>query len=324
MSPPDAASLLQSLDRWDNAWSSHNAGELQNLLAPDCTLHADGVLLEHDLKGADAITDLHRRYFSTMDFKHEVIACAANSETRSGFGFWQDHGVQRKAGEGGTAAAGAGTAEGSTSIAGMWKCVFNQDCSAVQDIYFLRQLHHEEAEHKLKDPKSIAKGGIDSSRYSKATTAAGEGDKEKQKAARYAAEQFSQIWQTGDTSIAEKIMEDDVRSTDLMHGGELKGRDAWCKMISKVFQGWTPQKSSFDVGVSLDGRVALVHWVSEGEESHEGAEPKQNIQMYGMNMLQINPSTGKIQESVGFRQLSPVERKQMLKPDAFAHGAKEQ
>lgn len=204
----------------------------------------------------------------------------------------------------------------------MWKAVFNNDSSAVDDIYFLRQLHAEEAEHRLKDPKSIAKGGIDSSRYPKATTAAeAEGQKhtEEQKAARKAAEKFSEIWQTGDVSVAQEIMEEDVRSTDLMHGGELKGRQAWCDMIKKVFKDWKPTKSSYDVGVSMDGRVALVHWVSEGSIP----ESEQNIKMYGLNMLQINPKNGKIQESVGFRQFSPVEREKMLKPDAFTH-AKEQ
>ncbi|KAL4543311.1 hypothetical protein Ndes2437B_g01154 [Nannochloris sp. 'desiccata'] len=158
MAAPDVASLLRSLDKWDQAWAKHDPNELQKLLAPDCTLHADGVLFENDLKGADAILDIHKRYFSTFDFNHEPIACAANPETRSGFAFWQDHNVRRKEGD-----QGAGT-----SIAGMWKAVFNQDCSAIQDIYFLRQLHQEEAEHKLKDPKSIAKGGVDSSRYPKA------------------------------------------------------------------------------------------------------------------------------------------------------------
>jgi hypothetical protein len=261
--------------------------------------------------------DVHRRYFSKYDFKHETIACAANPETRSGFGFWQDHGVQRKAGEGGQETMAAGGHEG-TRIAGMWKAVFNQDCSAIQDIYFLRQLHEEEAQHKLKDPKAIAKGGVDSSRFPKATTTAGaeEKNKEEQKAARYAAEQYSKIWQTGDTSIAEKIMEENMKSTDLMHGGELQGRQQWCDMIKKVFEHWSPHKSSYDVGVSLDGRAALVHWVSEGDSEEEN----KNIKMFGINMLLIDPKSGKIVESIGFSQLSPEERKKVLKSDAFAHG----
>ncbi len=203
--------------------------------------------------------------------------------------------------------------------------MFNQDCSAIQDIYFLRQLHQEEAGHKLKDPKSIAKGGVDASRYPKTTTATEVKEEEKQKAARHAADQFSKIWQTGDTSISNTIMEDSIRSTDLMHGGELEGRHAWCDMINKVFEHWKPTKSTYDVGVSLDGRVALVHWVSEGDESEEKED---HVKMYGMNMLVINPDSGKICESVGFRQLSPVERDNMLKADAFASrgggGGKEQ
>lgn len=40
MASPDAATLLRSLDRWDQSWSKHDATELEKLLAPDCTLHA--------------------------------------------------------------------------------------------------------------------------------------------------------------------------------------------------------------------------------------------------------------------------------------------
>ena len=40
MGGPDAASLLRSLDRWDQAWANHNADDLKNLLSPNCTLHA--------------------------------------------------------------------------------------------------------------------------------------------------------------------------------------------------------------------------------------------------------------------------------------------
>jgi len=315
MAAPNAASLLQSLDKWDQAWAKRDPNAVQKLLAQNCTLHADGVLFEKDLTSADAILDIHKRYFSKYDFNHETIACAANPETRSAFAFWQDHNIQRK--EEGKQGPG-------TSIAGMWRVVFNQDCSAIQDIYFLRQLHQEEAEHKLKDPKSIAKGGVDSSRFPKSTTTESkeQQDKEEQKAARYAAEEYSKIWQTGDTSIAEKIMDEDVKSTDLMHGGELQGRQPWCDMVKKVFENWNPTSSSYDVGVSLDGRVALTHWVSEGTDRHQGASDQ--IRMFGMNLLNINPKNGKIVESVGFRQFSPEERKKMMKPDAFKRGAKEQ
>jgi hypothetical protein len=110
MASPNDTLLLQALDRWEQAWSKKDADALKSMLSQDCTLHADGVLFETDLQGADAICDVHRRYFSKFDFNHETVAQAANPETRAGFGFWQDYDVHRKEEEGG---------EG-TKIAGMW------------------------------------------------------------------------------------------------------------------------------------------------------------------------------------------------------------
>ena len=105
----------------------------------------------------------------------------------------------------------------------MWKLVFTDDCSQVKDIYFLRNPHQEESEHKLRNPRSIAKGGVDASRYPKPTRATTEPSKDAMSKARRAAEGYSRIWQTGDTSDAENLMEDSLRSVDLMHGGEKIG-----------------------------------------------------------------------------------------------------
>lgn len=198
----------------------------------------------------------------------------------------------------------------------MWKLIFNDDCSAVKDIYFLRQLHQEEAEHKLRDTRATAKGGVATTHYPAPTRATAEPSKEAMAAARRAAEGYSRIWQTGNTSPAKDLMEESMRSTDLMHGGEKVGRQAFCDMIHLVFEHWSPQSSSIDVGVSPDGQIALVHWESEGKVP----ETEGSFRMYGLNMLVIDPSSGKIKESAGFRQLSPEERKHVLKADAFLHG----
>jgi hypothetical protein len=36
--------------------------------------HADGLLFQHDVTGADAIVDVHRRYFDRFQYTHRQIA----------------------------------------------------------------------------------------------------------------------------------------------------------------------------------------------------------------------------------------------------------
>jgi len=66
--------LLDALDRWEQAWASKDPGALQQVLAPNATLHADGILFDHDIQGADTIAGLHKKYFDRFDYTHESHA----------------------------------------------------------------------------------------------------------------------------------------------------------------------------------------------------------------------------------------------------------
>jgi len=90
---------------------------------------------------------------------------------------------------------------------------------------------------------------------------------------------------------------------DLMHGGQLRGREAFKDMIKKMYQGWHPDQSDIDVGVSSDGSVAMVHWTTKGKVKKEGKE--ETVSCYGLNALAIGDD-GKIRQSAGFRWV-PVE-----------------
>ena len=305
------------------------------------------------MKGADSIVAVHRRYFEKFQYEHSLISCATNTDTNAAFGFWQDREVQRTPGQG---------AEGqeSTTIAAMAKLVLNNDCSAIKDIYFLRQLHREEAEHKLRDFQAIAKGGIDAQRFiSRPVTEGPSASPEKLAAVKKAAERFSNMWHTGDISDSAEFLEDDMRSVDLMSGGEKVGREEFCNMVKEAVAKMKPTHGSIDVGVSADvrftnfhlfwhpsiwhrefgspavlfisskftvaviflqGTSAMVYWESSWKVPEKQDEMHS---VYGLNYLEINPTTGKIKESAGFRQLSVMEREKVLKPDAFAHAAKE-
>lgn len=52
-----------------------------------------------------------------------------------------------------------------------------------------------------------------------------------------AAASFNEIWKTGDSSIADKILDKDVKDYNLMFGGEPKvGSDSFKSMIDGVFK----------------------------------------------------------------------------------------
>jgi len=152
----------------------------------------------------------------------------------------------------------------------MWKLVFTPDGKSATDIYFLRQLHPEEAEHRLQDPGCIARSAVDHQRFSftgSASAVAGQkqDQEDRQAATRRVAELYSKVWQTGNASIADDIMDEHIRSLDLMHGGEISGREAYKEMIvGVVHAGWEPESSSLDVGVSSDGSIGMVHWETQG------------------------------------------------------------
>lgn len=313
MSGPSAADLLAALGRWDAAWAARDADALAALLAPDATLHADGVLFRDDLRGAEAVAAVHRRYFGRYEFCHVCVATAANPDTRAAFGFFVDRDSRRAGGEG---------AQGGADVAGAWKLRFNADASAVTDIFFLRQLNPEEAAHKMADPDKWAPVGLDIEEQRRIAGAATAGeDPSKAAAARSAAEAFSHLWASREAAAygAKAVLAEGLRVVDLTHGGANQGRDQFCVGLNRVFDSWEPVgENEVDVGVARDGCTAIVHWVSSGREKG-AAHGTPERRMYGLNLMKLDDTGNKVVESVGFRQLAPVERAAALRPDAFAH-----
>jgi hypothetical protein len=282
---------------------------------------ADGILFQHDLHGVDPIIDVHRRYFTNFEYEHRPLARTVDPDRNSAFGLWLDRGVHRRTEETGQGEAGE---EGGTDIAGIWKLVFerqkptaggNEGDYKVKEIFFLRQLHREEANHRLRDPSSFARG-VDPSRFP-AVDERHDAPSEKVAAARRAAELYSKAWQSSDTSAAREALDPKVRILDLMDGGEQVGVDKFVHKLEAVSKGWRVQNSDVDIGVAPDGTAAIVHWVSTGhleDGSEEGP-----FTMFGLNFIQVDVNSGKIVQTAGFRSLAPEERKSLLRADAFIH-----
>ncbi|KAK9853357.1 hypothetical protein WJX84_004030, partial [Apatococcus fuscideae] len=114
------------------------------------------------------------------------------------------------------------------------------------------------------------------------------------------AREFSEIWTTGDPSPADRILAEDMTSQDVIFSSSgTKGRDAWKKMISGVFEGWTSHGQKNDVAITPDGGKAFVSWTNEGVEK----TGDHNL-LSGMSMLVFNKA-GKIADVIAFR--SPLE-----------------
>lgn len=111
------------------------------------------------------------------------------------------------------------------------------------------------------------------------------------------ARRYSDIWQTGDVSIADAICKSDMKSYDLLKGGELNSRDDWKKMVQEVFSFWRPQGREIDIATTPGDNKAFVHWSARGKL--EGKE--EEVPTFGLNVLEIDPSDGKIMRTAGFR-----------------------
>lgn len=70
-------------------------------------------------------------------------------------------------------------------------------------------------------------------------------DAERTKTLRAAASSFNEIWRSGDTSIADKVLAKDVKDVNLMFGGEKDGADEFKSMITGVFKVSSTSRSRF-------------------------------------------------------------------------------
>jgi hypothetical protein len=64
---------LERLHAFDQAYKEKDMGALGKLLAGDAVLHGDGVVMEAEAKGWDAVCKAMGDYFGKYSFQHEVL-----------------------------------------------------------------------------------------------------------------------------------------------------------------------------------------------------------------------------------------------------------
>lgn len=292
--------LLEASKTFDSAISNKDVSSLTDVLAKDAILHHDGITRGQDIVGSDNILGWLQSYPNQYDYtSHEVIAGAVDEQKNAAFSFFLDQGVKPSGSD----------STPSIDTVGIWHHVFDSN-NKIKEIWFLRQLSHDELESKMKEKPSQM-----SYDWSKFKGSSEQPSEERAKKHDKAANTFNDIWRTGDPSSAKDIMADDVVIYDPVMGHETKGRAEFEKMINGFSKSWGTKKNESSVAVSA-GDKAFIWWLNSGASKDSGEDDT----LYGLNMLVFN-NESKITHAVGFRQPTKGESDKLLKDSVKKTGA---
>jgi len=286
------ARLLAVSKRFDAGLSRFDLSLWEEILAPNVILHKDSVTLFDDLHGAKTVTGYFQEYIKRYHYEHMPVAGAVDEHDDVAFSFHADKGVTPKGQTGKTA----------TTTLGMFYHVFDKH-DKIKEIYFLRQLQHDEAERKLQHVPDIASLGINPDHYK------GSGEQPSEERAQkheHVASLYNQIWRTGDASHADDIFAKDANLYNLIYGSKQQGVESFKQMIHSVFKEWNPKDHKSTVAVSA-GNKAFIFWRTTGDYKGDWSK------VYGLSLLVFN-SECKIAEVLTFMQPFPSQRRELLKP----------
>ncbi|KAL3140950.1 hypothetical protein ABBQ32_005474 [Trebouxia sp. C0010 RCD-2024] len=300
--------MLSVTKQLEEIYVSQRVDDLDQLLSGKITLHKDSITLGADLQGIDNLKKYYQAFFKKYDYKHEVLCLAADGPSSVSFSFVADtaqpkDGVFTNLEEKETAPS---------RCLSIFMYTFNTD-GKITDIKFLRQPSKDEMARKFVTspdyssiPKFVGPEFSDPKYW--------EPSAETTKRLHTAAASFHEIWKNGDASIADKILDKDVKDYNLMFGGEPKvGSDAFKSMINGVIKVWKPDQVKCSIAVTSDSNKAFIYWASHGEQT----DTHQENHFYGLNLLVFNEKCV-VTEILGFRQPLASERPQFLKADAKA------
>ena len=83
-----AAQLKMVADKMDAFFASRDEAAFDAISSPDIILHADLLILDKDLSGADKVKQTVGMYTKNYDYKHQNIAHGADIDGSSVFHFW--------------------------------------------------------------------------------------------------------------------------------------------------------------------------------------------------------------------------------------------
>ncbi|CAL8471481.1 g11023 [Coccomyxa elongata] len=293
--------LLSASKTFDSGLSRFNLGAWDDVLSNDVTLHKDGVTLMNDLHGRNSVKGYFQAYIDRYNYEHVPICGAVDEHSNVAFSFHVDKDVTPKKGHYQDQQA-AGHAKPSSTL-GIFFLRFDHS-ENVRDIFFLRQLSHDEAARKLKTIPDYSKLSIDDAMKYRGSEAQSEDRARKHD---HAASIYNHIWATGDVSLADSIFAKDVSLYNLVYGGEKEGLNTFKSMVSNIFKEYEVKDNRSTVAVSA-GDKAFIFWRITGEYKGDWT------QNYGLSLLVFN-SSDKIQEVLTFMTPFPTQRRELLKAE---------
>lgn len=294
--------LLDASKRFDSAFSRYDMSVFNGLLHEDVVLHKDKLTLREDIHGIDAVKAYFQAYIDRYNFEHVPICGAVDEHAHCTFALHVDKQVSPKSGHHQQQHA-SGDAKPSDTI-GVFHLRFDRGDERVRDIYFSRQLSHDEAQRKLKTMPDYSKLGLNDIMSYKGSVAQ---DTERAHAHDHAATLYNHIWATGDASMADKIMAPDVDLYNVVYGGVKKGVDEFKSMIKGIFSEYKVHSNRSTVAVTA-GDKAFIHWRVAGEYKGDFTNN------YGISVLVFNKQE-KIQEVLTFMAPFPAQQREMLKSE---------
>jgi len=291
--------LLSASKAFDQGLARHHLSDWTHILDPHVILHKDAITLYDDLHGIGAVKGYFQAYIDRYNFEHHVIAGAVDEPSNVAFSLHQDKNVKPKQ----TAASGqhAKTEAKASDTIGIFHLRFNER-ELVQEIYFLRQLSHDEAARKMQKIPDLEKLDIkDITSYGGAKEHGEDRAKKHDKAASL----YNHIWATGDVSHADNIMAKDVKMHSLIEGNSMSGVDTFKNMVKGIFKEYEVKDNKSTVAVTA-GDKAFIFWRVTGVYKGDWS------QVYGISFLVFN-TDDKIEEVLTLMQPFPAQRKGLLK-----------
>ncbi|CAK0785281.1 hypothetical protein CVIRNUC_008487 [Coccomyxa viridis] len=185
---------------------------------------------------------------------------------------------------------------------GVFHLRFNEK-EMVQEIYFLRQLSHDEAARKMQKIPDLEKLDLkDITSYGGAMEHGEERAKKHDKAASL----YNHIWASGDVSHADDIMASNVKMHSLIEGNSMSGVDTFKSMVSNIFKEEYEVKDNKSTVAVTAGNKAFIFWRVTGIYKGDWS------QVYGLSFLVFN-TEDKIEEVLTLMQPFPAQRRGLLK-----------
>jgi len=294
------ARLLSASKAFDAGLARFDLSHWDDILDEHAVLHKDKLTLLEDIHGIGAVKAFYQAYIDRYNYQHTPVLGAVDEHANVAFSLHVDKHVCPK-GEQYKQQHADNTCKPSDTI-GVFCFRFGRHNEKITQIFFGRQLSHDEAARKLKkmpDYTNLNIGQLESYK--------GSVQQSNERAVKHdhVAALYNHIWGTGDVSLADTIFAKDVQLNNVVYGGAKEGVESFKSMVSGIFKEYKVHHNTSTVAVT-PGDKAFIFWRVTGEYKGDFT------QNYGISMLMFDTSD-KIKEVLTFMAPFPAQQRELLK-----------